>query len=119
MNCECAGLPDLFKLESRPRFASETNQIAVGNWVRLHQCGSCGQLWRIDEWDKYQSQFAVRVPSAETWEAFDASELQKQFLISSRGGLEDSECAWSGCFHPRVKGVAYCVDHLLRTGARE
>jgi len=119
MSCDCSNLPDLFKIESRPGFEAGAERIAVGNWVRLHQCRSCGQLWRIDEWDKYQAQFAVRVPSAEAWESFDASELQKQFLVSARGGLTDAKCAWSGCKNCQVKGVAYCADHLFQTGARE
>jgi hypothetical protein len=119
MTCDCANLQDLFKLESRPRFEAGTDKIAAENWVRLHRCRSCGQLWRIDEWDKYQTRFVVRVPSAEAWETFDPVELQKQFLITSRGGLSDAKCVWSGCRNPQVKGVAYCADHLFQTGARE
>jgi hypothetical protein len=93
--------------------------VAVGNWVRLHRCKACGQLWRIDEWDKYQTQFAAKVPSFEGWESFDTSKLQKDFLIQSRGGLTQSECSWAGCKNAQVKGVAYCADHLFETGARE
>lgn len=119
MKCDCTNLPDLFKLESRPELEAETEEIAVGNWVRLHKCRSCGQLWRIDESDRLQTQFVVRIPSAEIWETFDASELQKQFLISSRGGLSATKCIWAGCGNPQVKGVAYCADHLFQTGARE
>jgi hypothetical protein len=64
-------------------------------------------------------QFVARIPPGVKWEAFDASPLQKQFLIQSRGGLTEDECQWFGCQGKTVKGVAYCVEHLYETGARE
>src|SRR3546814_2487953 len=96
-----------------------TIRVATGNWVHLHTCATCGQLWRIDEWDKYQVQFVVRIPPGIQWEAFDSSPLQRQFLVRSRGGLADAECAWSGCHGKAVQGVAYCVENLFPTGERE
>jgi hypothetical protein len=117
--CECAKLPDLFKLESQPGFDKRTTRIATGNWIHLHRCAACGQSWRIDEWDKFQVQFVVRIPPGVEWETFDSSPLQKQFLVRSRGGLTHTECAWSGCHGKAVQGVAYCAEHLYQTGVRE
>jgi hypothetical protein len=119
MRCNCDSLPDLFKLDSRQGFESGTERVAVGNWVRLHRCAGCGQLWRLDEWDKYQTRFAVRIPSFDGWEAFDATPLQKAFLVQARGGLTGATCIWAGCGKLQVKGVVYCADHLFQTGARE
>ena len=119
MTCICAELPDLFKLEAHPGFIEGTVRLATGNWVHLHKCANCGQLWRMDEWDKYQVQFVVRIPSGTDWEQFDAAPLQKQFLVQSRGGLSKEQCIWRGCQGKRVNGVVYCVEHLYKTGARE
>lgn len=119
MNCACASLPDLFKLEACPGFEKATVRLASGNWVHLHKCSTCGQLWRLDEWDKYQTQFVVRIPAGADWELFDATPLQKNFLVQSRGGLTDEQCIWHGCQEKRLKGVVYCVEHLYQTGARE
>jgi len=119
MECICAGMADLFKLDSCPGFESRTDRVAVGNWVRLHRCANCGQLWRLDEWDKYQTQFAVRIPSVEGWEDFDATPLQKGFLVQSRGGLGEARCIWAACRNPQVRGGFYCAHHLFETGVRE
>ena len=119
MNCGCSDLPDLFKTEASPGFEQTTVRLATGNWVHLHQCSTCGQLWRIDQSDKYQIQFVVRIPAGVDWEQFDVSTLQKNFLMKSRGGLTEEQCIWRGCQGKRVKGVVYCVEHLYQTGARE
>jgi len=119
MVCDCATLPDIFKLETHPELEKRTVEVATGSWVRLHRCKECSQLWRIDEWDKYQIQFVVRVPPGTSWQELDADPLQKQFLLQSRGGATNSECAWAGCHGSAVRGVAYCIDHLYETGARE
>jgi hypothetical protein len=119
MSCRCVDLPDLFKLEDHPGFIESTIRIATGNWVHLHKCANCGQLWRVDESDKYQVQFVVRISSSADWEQFDAVPLQKLFLLQSRGGLSNEQCIWRGCQGKCVKGVVYCVEHLYQTGARE
>jgi hypothetical protein len=119
MNRACVNLPVPFKLEDCPGFEETAVPLATGNWVHLHKCSTCGQLWRIDEWDKYQVQFVVRIPAGQDWEQFDASTLQKQFLIQSRGGLSQEQCIWHGCQGKRVQGVVYCVEHLYQTGVKE
>jgi hypothetical protein len=118
--CQCSKLPNIFKLAAHPELEQQAPQIAVGNFVFLHRCSSCGHKWRIDAWDKYQVQFVVRVPEGTDWQTFDATELQKRFLVDSRGGLKDARCHWLGCTHQQVEGdVVYCVEHLYQTGARE
>lgn len=118
--CECCDLPNIFKLETRPRFEVATVRIAQGNWVWLHRCTECSQLWRVDAFDYRGPQFVVRIPAGADWEKFDATELHKQFLIASRGGLKSESCMWLGCSRPQVKGeVVYCVEHLYQTGTRE
>jgi hypothetical protein len=118
--CQCATLPEVIYLESKPSgFESALVELSVGNWVKLFCCSECKQLWRIDEWDKYQTQFAAKVPDIETWRSYDIVPFQKQLLLQSRGGLSDNICNWARCGKPAVKGVAFCIDHLFDTGARK
>lgn len=118
--CQCTKLPELLYLESKPDgFDSTLVELSVGNWVKLFRCEECNQLWRIDEWDKYQTQFAAKVPDIETWESYDTTQFQKQLLLQSRGGLSNSICNWACCEKPAVKGVVFCVDHLFESGARK
>lgn len=120
MKCNCKQLPDLFDIEDGPKgFAKNLNELAVGDWIKLMQCPECKQYWRVDEWDKYRTQFAIKLKTAESWEQIDTVPMQKAFLLESRGGTTQEECMWSNCPKNRVKGVAYCVDHLYETGARK
>jgi len=82
-------------------------------------CSRCQQLWSVDEWDKYQTQFAVRIPQREGWREFDTTPFRQQYLVQSHGGLTDEKCIWQSCKQRRVRGVVYCADHLYQTGARE
>jgi hypothetical protein len=117
--CQCATLPEVIYFELKPDgFEATLVELAVGNWVKLFRCSECKQLWRIDEWDKYQTQYAAKVPSIEAWEAHVTKALQKQLLLHSRGGLSENICGWARCGKPAVQGVAFCIDHLYETGAR-
>ena len=119
MSCLCFKLPKLVKVDGRFDLLKQLEKIDTGNWVNLFRCNKCGQHWRIDECDKYQIQFAVKINNPIHWQEFDTTPLQKQFLIESRGGITNEQCIWQGCFRHCVKGVDYCIDHLFQTGARE
>ena len=118
--CQCAKLPDIFKLDAHPEIERQAPEIAVGSFVTLHRCGTCHQKWRIDASEKLHPQFVVRIPEGSDWQEFDATDLHKAFLVDARGGLKEALCQWGGCSRPQVKGeVVYCVEHLYETGARE
>ncbi|MDX2425669.1 MAG: hypothetical protein QNK15_05380 [Cycloclasticus sp.] len=82
------------------------------------RCPECGQYYKVDEWDKYQTCYAVKIPSQDNWESFDSESLIKDQMTVNRGGLTNDSCMWSGCNLKQVKGSAYCVNHLYSTGAR-
>ena len=86
--------------------------------MNLFACPVCNQLWAIDEWDKYTIQTAAKIEEKEDWENNDRIDLKKELLISERGGLTDDSCVWADCSGRTVKGVAYCIEHLWKTGAR-
>ena len=119
MSCRCADLPEIVRLDEHPTIESGSEQLEMANWTRLMCCRVCGQLWAVDEWEKYQRQLAVKIPQREGWGSFDTMPLRREFLVQSRGGLTDEPCIWAGCGQPRVRGVVYCADHLWKTGARE
>ena len=97
---------------------AEFSELDVGNWVYLMKCPTCGQLWRVDEWDKYQPQYAVKLPTSENWQAFEAIPLIKKKIVENRGGISEQLCMWRNCNEKQVNGSAFCVDHLYETGAR-
>lgn len=117
--CKCIDKPVLVDISNEhSAFKSSLEKLEVGNWVLLMKCPECKQLWKIDEWDKYQVSYAVKIPSQENWEDFDSEALIKQVMIENRGGLENQKCMQSGCYINQVKGSAYCVNHLYAGGTR-
>lgn len=120
MHCHCEQRAEILDVEDAPKdFVKGLRELDVGEWVRLMQCPVCKQYWRVDNWDKYQTQFAIKLAGPDGWKEFDSVPLQKQFLTRSRGGVTDEGCMWVSCNGKRVIGVAYCVDHLYATGARK
>ena len=117
--CNCQQQSDLVEISNyHSEFKARLSKLEVGNWVLLMSCTDCKQLWKVDEWDKYQNCYAVKIPSRKNWEAFDSESLIKELMIKNRGGLTDSECLSSGCSVNQVKGSAYCVNHLYSGGIR-
>ena len=94
------------------------NQLDVGDWVLLMQCPDCKQLYKVDEWDKYQTCYAVKIPVSENWVSFDSVSIIKEQMVKNRGGLTNDPCMWSGCEIKQVKGSAFCVNHLYSGGTR-
>ena len=117
--CNCKEQPALIDISSNHSdFKSKLNQLDVGDWVLLMQCPNCKQLYKVDEWDKYQTSYAVKIPSSENWKAFDSESLIKDQMVQNRGGLTNELCMWSGCDVKQVRGSAYCVIHLYSGGTR-
>jgi hypothetical protein len=119
LGCHCSKLADIIRVDDHALFVRRLRKLETGNWVRLCQCRSCQQLWSVDEWEKYQRQFAIKIPVRDGWREFDTTPFRKRFLLQSRGGTTDQECIWVGCQGRRVLGTVYCVDHLYAAGARE
>jgi hypothetical protein len=106
-------------VDAHPELMGHLEKLETGNWIHLYRCRECGQNWRVNERDKYQVQFAVKIADVTRWKEFDSTSLQKQYLLETHGGLTEEVCIWAGCGQNRLKGVVYCVDHLYATGARE
>jgi hypothetical protein len=114
-------LPATFYVEEGPRGFVESlkeEDYSSENWKRLYVCPECGTRWAVDEWEKYGHQVASRVRDDHRWDE-ESEEDRKSLLLRSRGGLTEEKCAWLGCEKKKVRGVAYCIDHLYATGARK
>ncbi len=117
--CNCKEQPTLIDISNyHSEFKSKLSQLEVGNWVLLMQCPDCNQLYKVDEWDKYQTCYAVKIPSSVDWESFDSESIIKEQMVQNRGGLTNEPCMWSGCDINQVKGSAFCVNHLYSGGTR-
>jgi hypothetical protein len=79
-------------------------------WYLLYQNNSDKSFWRLDEWDKYQEQFFVKLNSTENWQNFDAKELQIELLRNTKG-VSDNICIWNNCNRLALQGLAYCERH--------
>jgi hypothetical protein len=119
-SCECGGWPEAFYLDHAPVGWSESlDELASGSWKTLRRCRNCDEAFAVDAWDKYQEQVVVRVAERATWEQrAECLPLRRSLLLQSRGGLEGESCICRGCSSPRVRGIAYCLEHLWETGAR-
>jgi hypothetical protein len=117
--CDCSDLPGLVYAADHPvSLFGDMEKAGAGSWAELRRCEACGQLWRLDVWEKYQDQIAVKVPAPDGWTEFDAKPLILKALVAARGGLSSDKCAWLGCDDFSVRKVAYCPEHLFAAGAR-
>lgn len=119
MSCDCLKQPSTIKIDRTIHQPSPDFEIVERvNWEALIRCRDCGQYWKVDDWDKYQIQLAMKVDGPQHWNAPDV-ERRKAFLIESRGGFELEQCGWLNCVNPRLKDGPYCADHLYAAGSRE
>jgi len=119
MQCTCGGRRDLVEISQHyTEFVAGMHCLETGDWVKLLQCPGCDQLWRTDEWDKYQTLYACKLSSSEGWESIDIGTLIMERMVENHGGLDTSPCIAKDCKQHALKGRAYCGAHFYETGAR-
>jgi hypothetical protein len=97
---------------------SDFDLIEQRNWYKLYQHKINKSFWRLDEWDKYQDQFFVRLESLENWFEQDDRELRMEWLKKFRGTTK-SKCIWKGCDNLALKELTMCEYHAyLEMGIR-
>jgi len=116
--CACGGHAAEIRVDGTikqlyPKFET----IESADWCSLLRCPDCGQLWAVDEWDKYQVQLAIKLLGVIEWQQDNISR-RKAFLLRSRGGYESGKCFWMSCAGRQIKGSAYCLDHSYAVGMR-
>lgn len=100
-------------------FKNQMETLAHGNWVLLMECPKCQQLWKVDEWDKYQTLYAIKISSQENWEEIDSRSLIEERIIKNRGGLVAEGCMIAECNNNQVKGSAFCAKHMYESGTHD
>ncbi len=116
--CQCNNIPNSFYLADGPlNFDKELEKVKTGDWIWLGRCPECGSLWSVDVSDKLHWQVVVHLRSEDDFEN-DTTEIRKNLLLKFRGGNSEDKCIWAGCSNKAVKDVAYCIDHLWKTGSR-
>ena len=119
MPCNCVQIQDLVYYDELPSLLiSNLDQIDSSSWYQLFKCSVCGQYWRVDNEDRLQERYVLKIKQFDGWQNIDITILAKQNLLASRGGTNNEICIWQDCANHQVKGVLYCIDHLWQTGAR-
>jgi hypothetical protein len=123
MHCVCEELPEYTYYHSDHGLSQKLKpfikSVEKKNWEELFRCDQCGTYWRIAIADRLQIQFVWKVGEyREDWAEARFAEKEKQLLLQCRGGEINEPCMWAGCDKPKVKGSAYCVDHLHASGWR-
>ena len=110
--CDCQEIETWYKgTRSDSRFKN-MEQIKVGDWCQLVRCKDCGQLWQVDEWDKYSHGLAIKYSGTiKDWEKIPDMEVRKSAMIDNHGGLSEKNCQWQDCKNQALKDMAICVEH--------
>lgn len=72
MQCRCDDSSALVDIsQTYAEFVTGMLILETGDWVKLLRCSGCGQLWRTDEYDKYQTLYAFKLATREGWKSTD------------------------------------------------
>lgn len=89
---------------------SEFELIDRKGWYRLYRNKKDKSYWRLDEWDKYQEQFFVRLESTDNWTEYNDQNLRIELLKKHRG-TTDQKCTWKDCEKNALTNMAICEFH--------
>lgn len=118
MHCHCGDRRDLIDIsQNHAEFVEGMRCLATADWIKLLQCPECAQLWRTDEWDKYETLYALKINRLEGWEEADMESLIKERMVENHG-WDSSTCLAKECQRLALTGKAYCADHFYGIGAR-
>jgi len=119
--CDCIKFDKWRKgsIQDKPFSTMEKVGIKPKDWCHLVKCLSCGQLWQVDEWDKYHHAIAIKFyGDKDDWETISDVEIRKEIIIANHNGISNKECQWIGCKNNALGDMAFCVDHAYENGVR-
>lgn len=122
MHCHCDELPEYTYYDEIRGISQKLipflAKLTECNWRELHVCTICETYWRIDSPDKFRPRYVWKVGLFRgDWSDIEFIDEEKRLLAQCRGGITDEKCIRANCGKPRIKGVAYCIDHLYEMGA--
>jgi hypothetical protein len=112
--CDCAARADVASVHSDEiddAFEAFTLVQSRGDYELL-KCSTCQTLWIVDRVSR--GPLAVRCKSIDLWRTFDDGPYRKWLVVQHHGGVSDQKCLQRGCAGHALKGVAFCVEHLLQ-----
>ncbi|WP_146185115.1 hypothetical protein [Flavobacterium pallidum] len=87
--------------------------VEAKSWYKLYQNKTDKSFWRLDIWDKYQTQFFLKLETIFDWENFDARELEINLLKKTRGVTEE-KCKWQNCQNKALNNLVFCEKHAYK-----
>jgi len=99
--------------QSKPFKSMEQMHCYTKHWCDLKRCPNCGQLWVVDEWDKYQLLVAFKVPAFPSKEQIEGlvQKYHEKLAVDKHGGYSDKKCKWTGCKNFALKNKYVCYKH--------
>ncbi|MCJ8300148.1 MAG: hypothetical protein MJK13_14600 [Pseudomonadales bacterium] len=96
-------------------YFSQMKNLGVINdgWSAVLSCPICSQTWRVDEYDKIQSLFALKIDSPNDLSEAKFLGIHKSYLIKEHGGESSKICLMARCGNNAVKDFAFCADCLI------
>ena len=88
----------------------EFDLIAKKGWFLLYKNKEDNSYWRLDVWDKLQTQLFLKLTTIENWDEFDDKDLRIELLKKNRG-LSTNTCVWKGCDKKALNSIVYCELH--------
>ena len=79
-------------------------------WFSLYKSKEDNSFWRLDLWDKFQTQIFLKLFTIENWDEFDDKNLRVGLLKKHRG-LSDATCIWKDCNKKALNDIFYCELH--------
>ncbi|WP_299112175.1 hypothetical protein [uncultured Winogradskyella sp.] len=92
------------------RIESDFELIDRKGWYILYRNKTDNSYWRLDEWDKLQEQFFIRLESSENWTELIYEKLKMELLKSNRG-TSNQKCSWKDCERNALTEMAICEFH--------
>lgn len=111
----CDDKPDLMHASNStsPFSTMERVRCYKEHFANLMRCQSCGQLWVVDEWDKYANLAAFKVATVhdDVEIAGLLSRTHERLVILDAGGFSNDDCMWTGCRRKALNGMKVCSQH--------
>ena len=98
---------------------SQLEEVAHSDWHVLYRRMTDGSLWRLEREDRLQQRFLVRVEEQATWKDLDSSAMEKDLLLTTRGGVSRDKCVVAGCQERALLLSAFCLEHTYERGVRK
>lgn len=112
--CKCKSCPSALEIcNDYSKFISTLRELEWNNWKSLMKCSVCGQLWRVDSWEKYHATFAVKIMESTGWRELSCKELIKPIMLEVCAGYSDETCGFENCLELKLKLSKFCLEHSV------